>query len=128
VRKINIGEKIRKRREELGMSLTDLSEASELSQSYISMIENGTRQAVSVKTISKLARALRLKTNYLTDDLTAAVDQIIDLPEDIITWLNRQDTLPYVRLAVDLHGKKLPPEKAQKFIESLYEIMKDVEK
>ncbi|WP_445479140.1 helix-turn-helix domain-containing protein [Lysinibacillus irui] len=57
------GEEIRQRRKSRGLSTSELSKLSGVSQPYISQIENGDRVA-SVKTLNKLVEALGVSKLY----------------------------------------------------------------
>ncbi|MGO0122993.1 helix-turn-helix domain-containing protein [Desulfothermobacter acidiphilus] len=60
------GERIRALREEKGMSLHDLARRAQISLSYLSEIERGTKRP-SLKTIEKLAQALNVSKARLVD-------------------------------------------------------------
>jgi len=55
---LNVGEKIRSLRTEKGMSQDELSKASNVNRTTISMIENGKVESVTTGTIEAIARAL----------------------------------------------------------------------
>lgn len=55
---LNVGEKIRSLRTEKGMSQDELSKASNVNRTTISMIENGKVDSVTTGTIEAIARAL----------------------------------------------------------------------
>ncbi|MFS0576652.1 helix-turn-helix domain-containing protein [Sporosarcina sp. 179-K 3D1 HS] len=56
-RYITLGKKIKERRKELKMTMTELANKTDLSQSAISMIENGLRQS-TLQTINRISEAL----------------------------------------------------------------------
>lgn len=61
-----LGKRIRLLREEAGLSQEKLGIATGLSQTYISGIENGTRNP-SIKTLDKLAKALGVSISDITN-------------------------------------------------------------
>ena len=61
---MTLGNKIKKRREELGLSQTELPEMTNISQPGISRLENG-RYVPSSPVIVVLAKALRMSTDEL---------------------------------------------------------------
>ncbi len=64
----SIGEKLAKLRRDKGWTLKQLSEASGVSVSHISAIENHTRPNPSLQQVAKLARALGTPLTYFDDD------------------------------------------------------------
>ncbi len=65
---MNIGDKIRKLREEKGITQTELARLSKLTSVAICNIENGKRPVPSSGTLQKLASALHVTTDYLLSD------------------------------------------------------------
>ena len=61
---MTLGNKIKKRREELGLSQTELAEITNIPQPGISRLENG-RYVPSSPVIVVLAKALRMSTDEL---------------------------------------------------------------
>lgn len=62
---MNLGEKIRKRREELGLNQVDLAELTGIPQGNLSRFETGHIQWPRGNCIVKLADALQVTTDYL---------------------------------------------------------------
>ena len=60
-----LGERVRQRRHELGLTQEQLSAATGLEQFHISRIENGHIKDVKGETLVRLARALRVRTDFL---------------------------------------------------------------
>jgi len=60
-----LGERVRKRRSELGLTQEQLSAATGLKQFHISRIESGAIKDVKGETLVRLARALRVRTDFL---------------------------------------------------------------
>lgn len=66
-----LGQRIRERREALGINIEELGRRSGVSPSYISRVERGERVNVGLETVQKLAYALDTSMSYLvgeTDD------------------------------------------------------------
>jgi len=70
---------LRLRREELGMTQTDLAEAAGLPQPHISALEVGKRSP-SLQTIARLATALRCPPSWLLDPPAVAVPEKSEKP------------------------------------------------
>ncbi len=74
-----LGERIRKRRDELALTQEQLARATGLKQFHISRIERGDIKDVKGETLRRLARALRVSADFLleideeTECLAAAV-------------------------------------------------------
>ena len=64
-----IGDNIRKRREEIGMSSTNLAKSVQVSQPMISQIERGTK-TVSLPLAVEIARVLECEIQELLDEQT----------------------------------------------------------
>lgn len=63
---MNIGKNIRRIRKSKGLTIRDLSKKSEVSQGYISDLENGRETRPSLDILGKLANALEVSiTNFL---------------------------------------------------------------
>lgn len=60
-----LGERVRKRRRELGLTQAQLSATTGLRQFHISRIESGHIKDVKGETLGRLARALRVRTDFL---------------------------------------------------------------
>ncbi len=62
-----MGEKIKKRREELGISQAELAEMTGISRVQISNYERGACKGATWQNLRKLAAALKVKPNYFFD-------------------------------------------------------------
>lgn len=62
-----MGEKIKKRREELGISQAELAEMTGISRVQISNYERGACKGATWQNLRKLAAALQVKPNYFFD-------------------------------------------------------------
>jgi transcriptional regulator with XRE-family HTH domain len=100
----SIAERIRRRREEVGLSQTDLAHQSGISRTYLSLIERGEAKNISLNVLSRLAVALSTSASSLTGE---AEEEVVLSPslrkfalEDGIPF---EDILMLSRLA--LRGK-----------------------
>lgn len=64
---MNIGEKLKKSRNEKGMSLRELAAKVELSASFLSQIEQG-KTSPSIENLKKIANTLDVRVSYLIED------------------------------------------------------------
>ena len=62
---MDLGTKIRHRREQIGLSQADLAQLMHIAQGRISEWESGTRSQMSLKNLRSLARALGVSADYL---------------------------------------------------------------
>jgi transcriptional regulator with XRE-family HTH domain len=62
---MDIGTKIRHRREQLGLSQIELAQAMHIAQGRISQWESGARTQMSLQNLRSLARALGVSADYL---------------------------------------------------------------
>ncbi len=119
-----IGKKMKLLRVEKDLSTMDVAKITGLSQGYISNIENNEDMNPTKSTIKKLAAALGVTAEFLIDESTYIPNEVIEnLPPDIQEWLVEKDIVPYLYIAQELHGKKIPAEKAAKVIELFKTIM-----
>lgn len=63
----DFGQKVRKRREELGISQQEIATALGIDQAKVSLIERGGRKVDLVKEVPALAKILRCPISYLCD-------------------------------------------------------------
>lgn len=72
----NMGERIRKRREELNISREQLAEMLDITTKFCSDIESGAR-GVSIKNLMAISECLNLSTDYiLFGDINQTSDQV----------------------------------------------------
>jgi transcriptional regulator with XRE-family HTH domain len=73
---MDLGTKIRHRREQLGLSQIELAQAMHIAQGRISQWESGARTQMSLQNLRSLARALGVSADYLVgtweDDTASA--------------------------------------------------------
>ena len=62
---MDLGTKIRHRREQIGLSQADLAQLMHIAQGRISEWESGARSQMSLKNLRSLARALGVSADYL---------------------------------------------------------------
>ena len=65
---LQVGQRVKRRREELGLSQEDLADAADLHRTYVSLLETGKRNA-SLLTLCKIAVALNIRLSDLLEDL-----------------------------------------------------------
>ena len=65
------GERIKERREKLGLSQAELAEAARLSQGYLSQIENGEAESLGSKILFALANALEIDAEVIVGNKEA---------------------------------------------------------
>lgn len=82
-----IGMRIRRRREHIGLTQEQLGEACDLSSSFIGHIERGSRK-LSVESLCRLASVLDVSTDYLLFDRML---QEASLPAEISSLLKGSD-------------------------------------
>jgi transcriptional regulator with XRE-family HTH domain len=100
-----IGEKIRKAREEIGLTQDELGNEIHLSRVSINAIENGHRKQINYESIRKIAHALNKPEKYFFGD------------EAEIQYL-----IPELKFSVNKMSK-LPPEKQELLIPFINSIM-----
>ncbi len=84
-----IGKKIRRQRERVGMTQEQLGEACGLSCSFVGHIERGSRK-LSVESLYKLAPVLDISVDYL---LFEEIPREASLPDEITALLEGSDRL-----------------------------------
>ncbi|SEU09527.1 XRE family transcriptional regulator, master regulator for biofilm formation [Salinibacillus kushneri] len=83
-----IGNRIKKRREEMGYTISELAKESGISKSYISNIERNLQKNPSIQFLYKIAEPLDTNIGYLLlgieTDITGLDEEWIELLQDII--------------------------------------------
>jgi len=78
---IEIGQRLRQRRQELGLTREKMSELADIGAGYYGQLEVGTSQ-MSIDTLIKLSRSMHLSTEYIlfgTNDEQGDTSPIINL-------------------------------------------------
>lgn len=93
-----INNRIKERRIELNMTAKQLADKTGLTPAYISQLENGKRENPSVETMEKIATALYVSIDYLTNtkndsELKKAEDKIEEYTEEGKMFFSRFDKL-----------------------------------
>ncbi|WP_195962747.1 helix-turn-helix domain-containing protein [Clostridium tyrobutyricum] len=114
-----LGENIKKLRERAGYSIRKLSELSDVSKSVISEIEGGKSKNPRYETINKIAAALNVKPEVLTEMEYEYEYAITDVKEAFEIILS-QDNLT-------INGSKLTGEAKSQLINSIKMTLKFVE-
>jgi len=73
-----LGDKIKSRREQLGLTQRELAKQVGMNQSRISEVESGERKQMSLKNLRAMARALGVSADYL-------IGTWEDLEEEVVT-------------------------------------------
>ena len=118
---MSVGSKLRYVRGLRGLTLNDLHDITGLSISYISDIENEKSQT-SLKSLTKIAGALRVDPAFLLEERSATLDQLArlnnyELPEKIKEYVSKSDSLPYVILAKKAHDQGISLDTLSKLID-----------
>lgn len=130
---MEFGDKIRYLRELRGMTLADVEEATGISRSYVSNMENGRAPLDEVVhgKIKALANALRCKVEFLVREDLVSYEELaetsgVTLPDDMINFLSNQANLPYLQLAKKALEQGVPAETAQKAINDIRWLMDEI--
>ena len=93
VKNMNIGEKIRNKREDMDLSQTDMAERIPMNQSNYSKIERGV-QAPSLDQLRRICQILKLDPRYLLnlDEFESLSDDDIKLLADIKDFIKTHST------------------------------------
>ena len=75
-----IGSKIKTLREEQGISQAELAEKSGISTTYLSLLENGKRNNITLSTLYMLGDALHVEISQLLCFCSHSIDEAIDPP------------------------------------------------
>lgn len=86
----NIGKKITQRREELGMTATELAIQANMSASQLSLYESGQR-TMGVDKLHNIAVALKVPLSYLQSD---ELDAFSEVPPAFLRLIERLKELP----------------------------------
>jgi len=121
---MDYGHKIKFVREKVrDISLTELHKRTGLSLSYLSDTENG-KCNMSIRALEKVAKALGVDSAYLLDNNIMSLRKLtelnnVDIPDDVIEFFAKQESLPYAMLAKDLHAEQIDPIFLRELLESI---------
>lgn len=124
-----LGKKIRQRREQLGITSQQLAELANVSQAYISQLENGHRQP-SYNTLQAIAYALNSTADFLlTNDIQAGsiTDSYMNNSSDGGSWvarekLNLTTLVDYAAAVEKAHNANVTPEDLVDAVEALIKL------
>ena len=121
---MDYGHKIKFVREKVrDISLTELHKRTGLSLSYLSDTENG-KCNMSIRALEKVAKALGVDSAYLLDNNIMSLRKLtelnkVDIPDDVIEFFAKQESLPYAMLAKDLYNEDIDPIFLRELLESI---------
>lgn len=97
-----------------------LAAKANVSRSYISELERGTREP-TVGILKNIAEAFQVPIDIFFDDTTfLPLAELADmLPDDIRDFINDQEGLPYIKLAKRAKEWQISPEVLEDLIEAL---------
>lgn len=122
--KLKYGDKIRFVRTKVrDITLNDLAKMSGLSVSYLSDAELG-RSNMSIKALEKVADALGVSSSFLLNNEKVSLKDLVslnksELPQDIVEFLSRPESLAYAVLARDLATESIDPEFLRDLLQSI---------
>lgn len=128
MQKINVGERIKERREELNMSVAELAERLSMSKATIHRYENGEIKNIKAPVAMAIAHELKVssawllgktdhKQRYDSQELVVRYKEFTNVIQDVIIYLS-------FRTDLTLNGKKLSEGDRQSMIAILDLIMK----
>lgn len=101
---MNLGERIRQKRENLGITQRDLAQSISMTPQHISVIEQGKRLP-SIELLAKLAQELGVSIDYLVTGKEGIITEIIPaIKADKILSSNTKKIL--IALVNELYGNK----------------------
>lgn len=121
---MGLGSRIRIIREAKGKSQQYVAETTGLSQSYISSLESGVKINPTRKTIEKIALAIEVDPEVLTDSDSALPQEILNMPQELVGWVAKEENVDYILFAKETKEQGLSPEEASKVIQFYRNIMK----
>ena len=88
---MTIGEKLKKSRNDKGMSLRELATKVELSASFLSQIEQG-KASPSIENLKKIAHTLDVRVAYLIEDEEDDIRNIEHIKKENIKYIESLDS------------------------------------
>ncbi len=121
---MSLGKKIRLIRMGQGKSQEWLADATGLSQSYISALESGSKQNPTKITLDKIIEALGVPSEMLEEESVTLLEELLGLPDDILTWLAKEESSAYVFVAKELQDEGYSPQELKRLTDFLRQIKK----
>jgi transcriptional regulator with XRE-family HTH domain len=114
-----IGVKLKKYREALGLSLTDLEAMTGLKPGHLSELENGKTQPRPL-TVEKLCTGLKIDEEYFfLEDSRLPVEVLPSMPESVQKMILSGDSVPYLVVAEKAKKQGISPETLEKMLDLL---------
>lgn len=106
----SVGERIRHRRTELGLTQDDLSQKAGISKSFLSDVENGKR-SIGAETLFDLGRAMAVSLDYLMSGEGEEGQEQAQIPTDLATFasaegLSVRDTITLLKLREQISSSR----------------------
>lgn len=102
---MTIGEKLKKSRNEKGMSLRELATKVELSASFLSQIEQG-KASPSIENLKKIATTLDVRVSYLIEDEEDEIKNIHYTKKDEVKYLESKGSNTKMALLMPKNKEK----------------------
>lgn len=123
----NISTKLKKIRQIRKLSMSDLARLSGVHQTTISAIESEKHSSPSFDTIERLAKALRISPVYFFEDrVKTPFDLFEKLPEEVVEFLLREESLPYIMLSNEAYKGGVSSETLKQLVKVLQETASQV--
>ena len=100
---MTIGEKLKKTRNDKGMSLRELATKVELSASFLSQIEQG-KASPSIENLKKIAHTLDVRISYLIEDEEDDIRNIEFIKKENMKFLESKDS--NIKMCIPLSNSK----------------------
>ncbi len=119
-----LGTKIRRFRKMRRMSASKLAELAGLSPSYISKLEGGNKKSPSLETLTRIAQALNIPLEFLVGDTPLPPETVFShLPEDVLEWVAREESAPYISVAMDIHNFGIGADEASRILREVAKLL-----
>lgn len=117
------GERVRTQRKKDGYSQADLAEKVEISRTYLSQIEQGRAQNLSLRLAQRLSTVLGIESPYQEDDEEQGKDEG-DIPQSLREFAEEDDLPPEdVRMLAGIEYRGERPQDPQQW-RILYNVIK----
>jgi transcriptional regulator with XRE-family HTH domain len=100
---LSVGERLRKRRTELGINLRELASRTDLTASFLSQVERGVTNP-SLMSLRRIAEALGVQLMYFLAENMTAKSPVVRAKDRALLRLGNSE-VTYELLSPDLHGK-----------------------